>query len=164
MAIPWQGDTGFCRSGYAPTYDPYLPTFWPARVPNQVLTEEDYQVVMDTSLPREVRLAAFNKRATWTRALSREPVPAMLQMVRGFADMGVVEPRPGVAFDPDFPPVIYVESLPAKRRDELLAFAAVQAPSTEGKDGKPPTAAQVAGWADDEHLAAFAAVRLRFTS
>lgn len=164
MAIPWQGDTGFCRSGYAPTYDPYLPTFWPARVPNQVLTEEDYQVVMDTSLPREIRLAAFNKRATWTRALARDPVPAMLQMVRSFADMGVVEPRPGVAFDPDFPPVIYVESLPAKRRDELLAFAAVHAPTTEGKDGKPPTAAQVAGWADEEHLAAFAAVRLRFTS
>ena len=45
MGLPWQADTGFCRSGYtAPgyTYDPYLPTFWPARVPNQVLTEANY--------------------------------------------------------------------------------------------------------------------------
>ena len=49
MALPWQGDTAFCRSGYDPEYDPYVPTFWPARVPNQVLTEEDYGTVMDTS-------------------------------------------------------------------------------------------------------------------
>ena len=42
MAVPWQTDTASCRSGYylgyGPRYDPYVPTFWPARVPNQVLT------------------------------------------------------------------------------------------------------------------------------
>ena len=48
MALPWQGDTAFCRSGYDLEYDPYVPTFWAARVPNQVLTEEDYQTVIDT--------------------------------------------------------------------------------------------------------------------
>jgi len=26
MALPWQGDTAFCRSGYEPDYDPYVPT------------------------------------------------------------------------------------------------------------------------------------------
>src|SRR6266540_4881195 len=41
MAVPWQCDTASCRSGYDPDYDPYLPTFWPARVPNHVLTEEN---------------------------------------------------------------------------------------------------------------------------
>ena len=38
MGLPWQADTGFCRSGYpAPgySYDPFLPTFWPARVPTK---------------------------------------------------------------------------------------------------------------------------------
>lgn len=39
MAVPWQTDTASCRSGYVPEYDPYLPTFWPHRVPNHVLTE-----------------------------------------------------------------------------------------------------------------------------
>ena len=34
MAVPWQTDTSSCRSGYIPEYDPFLPTFWPARVPN----------------------------------------------------------------------------------------------------------------------------------
>ena len=37
MAVLWQADTASCRSGYEPEYDPYLPSFWPARVPNHVL-------------------------------------------------------------------------------------------------------------------------------
>jgi hypothetical protein len=51
MAVPWQTDTASCRSGYesqnglALPYDPYVPTFWPARVPNHVLTEEDFRIV-----------------------------------------------------------------------------------------------------------------------
>ena len=36
MAVLWQTDAASCRSGYyagfGPKYDPYLPTFWPARV------------------------------------------------------------------------------------------------------------------------------------
>jgi hypothetical protein len=71
MALPWQGDTAFCRSGYPPGFDPYVPSFWPARVPNQVLTEDDYKVVMDTGLPRDVRLAALNNRQWWTRTCRR---------------------------------------------------------------------------------------------
>jgi hypothetical protein len=45
MAVPWQCDTASCRSGYDKADDPYVPTFWPARVPNQVLTAEDYAIV-----------------------------------------------------------------------------------------------------------------------
>ena len=42
MAIPWQTDTASCRSGYDTSYDPYVPTFWPARVPNEVMSETAY--------------------------------------------------------------------------------------------------------------------------
>lgn len=161
MALPWQGDTAFCRSGYtgfAVSFDPYVPTFWPARVPNQVLTEDDYKIVMDTARPRAERLAAFNNRQFWTRALPTDPVAAMMKMVADFADMGVVEARPGIPADPDFPAVIYVESIPPKRVQELLAHAArlAEVPAA------PPTEAQRAGWEDEAHRAAFAAVRLRF--
>ncbi|MCB1719885.1 MAG: LodA/GoxA family CTQ-dependent oxidase, partial [Candidatus Competibacteraceae bacterium] len=69
MALPWQGDTAFCRSGYDMEYDPYLPTFWPARVPNQVLTEIDYDTLMDQSESMEVRIAAFQNRPSWLRQL-----------------------------------------------------------------------------------------------
>jgi hypothetical protein len=156
MALPWQGDTAFCRSGYPPSFDPYVPTFWPARVPNQVLTEEDYQIVIDTARPRGVRLAALNSRAFWTRGLPRDIVAAMMKMVEHFAAMGIVEARPGIPFDPDFPAVIYVESIPPHRVEALRALAATL--EAEG----PPTPAQLAGWEDEAHRDAFAAVRVRF--
>jgi hypothetical protein len=117
MAVPWQTDTASCRSGYylgyGPKYDPYLPTFWPARVPNQVLSLERYQLVTDTSQPREKRLAAFHERAEWYRGLTGTYVDQINQMVADFGKLGVVETRPGIAGDPAFPPEMLVESPPA---------------------------------------------------
>src|SRR5262249_52679412 len=53
MAVPWQTDTASCRSGYQYGHtpvDPYLPTFWAARVPNHVMPEKSYERVLDASL------------------------------------------------------------------------------------------------------------------
>jgi L-Lysine epsilon oxidase N-terminal/L-lysine epsilon oxidase C-terminal domain len=115
MGLPWQADTGFCRSGYATktySYDPFIPTFWPARVPNQVLTADDYAIVRDTSKTRQERLDAFTRRALWVRFLNaRTTAGQMEQMVKIFGDMGVVELREGVVGDADFPPVMGVEAL-----------------------------------------------------
>ncbi|HEY0476678.1 MAG TPA: LodA/GoxA family CTQ-dependent oxidase [Kofleriaceae bacterium] len=158
MALPWQGDTAFCRSGYPDGFDPFIPSFWPARVPNQVLTDAEYRIVMDTTRPRAERLAAFNRRAFWTRGLPRDPVEAMMKMVADFADMGVVEARPGLPHDPDFPPVIYVENIPAERVQALEHHARLLAAAP----ARPPTPAQRAGWEDEEHRNAFAAIRIRF--
>jgi hypothetical protein len=160
MALPWPCDTAFCRSGYSGGFDPYVPSFWPARVPNQVLTEDEYQVVMDTTLPREERLAAFNNRVQWTRGLPTTTVEAMMKMVADFASMGVVEARKGIPSDPDFPAVIYVESIPHERVEALKAHATSL--RTAAPSG-PPTPAQLAGWESEEHREAFAAVRMRFT-
>jgi L-Lysine epsilon oxidase N-terminal/L-lysine epsilon oxidase C-terminal domain len=159
MAIPWQGDTAFCRSGYPPGFDPYVPSFWPARVPNQVLTEDDYKIVMDTTKPREVRLAALNNRLWWTRGLPTDVVQAMMQMVAHFADMGVVEARDGIPFDPDFPAVIFVESIPVQRVEALQAHAQVLLAAAPPA---PPTSAQLAGWENEAHRDAFTRVRVRF--
>ncbi|HTV43675.1 MAG TPA: hypothetical protein VMF05_00030, partial [Stellaceae bacterium] len=142
-----------------PGFDPYVPSFWPARVPNQVLTEEDYQIVMDTTRPRSVRLAALNNRLQWTRALPTDAVEAMLQMVAHFADMGVVEARQGIPYDPDFPAVIYVESIPPHRVAALRAHAATL---LAAGPPAPPTAAQLAGWESEAHRDAFTRVRVRF--
>jgi len=109
MAIPWQTDTASCRSGYQPNYDPYLPTFWPARVPNQVLDVENYRKVMDATLPRDERLAAFNKRSDWDRTLGVGYQQQLVNMVEHFDRQGIVEVRPGIADDPDIPPVMQVE-------------------------------------------------------
>lgn len=109
MAIPWQTDTASCRSGYDTEYDPYLPTFWPARVPNQVLSEENYRKVMDPSLSREERLAAFGHRSDWDRTLGAGHKKQLAKMVTDFDRMGIVEVRPGPSGDPDFPPLMQVE-------------------------------------------------------
>lgn len=109
MAIPWQTDTASCRSGYDPQYDPYLPTFWPARVPNQVLSEENYRKVMDTTLSRDERLAAFNDRSDWDRTLGVGYNQQLANMIDGFSKMGIVEVREGIPNDPDFPPIMQVE-------------------------------------------------------
>jgi len=158
MAIPWQGDTAFCRSGYELEYDPYVPTFWPARVPNQVLTGEDYETVMNTDLPRETRIAAYNTREHWTRTLTGSVVESMLEMVKHFGAMGIVEARPGFQNDPDFPETIYVESLTGSRLKE--AAARMAALSREPR--RPKTKLERAGWANQQQWEEFRSVRIRF--
>ena len=158
MALPWQGDTAFCRSGYNPQYDPYLPTFWAARVPNQVMTEEDYQTVVDDTLPRETRIAAYNHRAPWLRAIDG-PVIAdvMMKMIAHFGAMGIVEARPGVNNDPDFPEVMFVESLGASH----LKAQAMQASAFLAAPARPLTRIERAGWSSEEQFQEFRRVRVR---
>ena len=111
MAVPWQTDTASCRSGYLKSYDPYLPTFWPARVPNQVLTEADYEIVLDPEQPLADRLAAFARRASWLRPLgSKSYTDQINNMIAHFDRMGVVEPRRGPTTGP-FPRMVEVEDL-----------------------------------------------------
>jgi L-lysine epsilon oxidase C-terminal domain len=158
MALPWQGDTAFCRSGYDPEYDPYVPTFWAARVPNQVLTEEDYATVIDTSLPREARLAAYNHRAPWLRAIQNHKVAdVMLRMIAEFGALGIVEPRRGVKGDPDFPETMFVESLAASH----LRTVAMEVSRLLATPPRPLTRIERAGWSSDEQFREFRRVRVR---
>jgi L-Lysine epsilon oxidase N-terminal/L-lysine epsilon oxidase C-terminal domain len=121
MSVPWQADAASCQQGYsffeAPAgpfnVDPYLPTFWAARVPNEVLAESDYRIVMDPERPMEERVAAFNRRSDWTRNLFGASTPYIEQltnMVENFGAMGVIERRPGIG-DGNFPADMYVETL-----------------------------------------------------
>jgi hypothetical protein len=111
MAIPWQTDAASCRSGYDKTYDPYLPTFWPARVPNQVMSEADYNTVIDVSQDLGLRLQAFAHRASWFAPLGLDmPYAHQLNyMIHHFGEMGIVELRSGVPDDPNFPPTMQVQ-------------------------------------------------------
>jgi hypothetical protein len=158
MAVPWQGDTAFCRSGYDVEYDPFVPTFWPARVPNQVLTEEDYQTVINTALPRHTRIAAFNHRPNWLRAImSGSVAQVMMRMIAEFSAMGIVEARPGIKNDPDFPEVMFVESLFASR----LKATAMQISRLLAESPRPLTRIEQAGWESEEQYEEFRRVRIR---
>jgi hypothetical protein len=110
MAVPWQCDTASCRSGYNKAYDPYVPTFWPARVPNQVLTRQDYDIVMDSERPLPERQAAFARRADWDAPLGLKApyVTQINNMIAHFDHLGVVESHPGPQ-DGSFPETMEVE-------------------------------------------------------
>jgi hypothetical protein len=151
MAIPWQADTASCRSGYTPDFDPYLPTFWPSRVPNQVLTEENYRVVMDESNDMETRTKAFYDRSNWLRGLGlKQPyIEQITKMVKDFGELGVVERHDGPDI-PEFPPYIYVESTPAIHAPRALR-ATLE---------KPGEAADEAAVSEDFRNARFGGSRL----
>jgi hypothetical protein len=110
MAVPWQCDTASCRSGYVPAYDPYVPAFWPARVPNEVLTKENYDIVTDKNRPMSERRAAFANRAAWIDPLGNTSYTDQINnMVVHFDHLGVVEVRPGPADTKAFPAELEVE-------------------------------------------------------
>jgi hypothetical protein len=111
MAVPWQADTASCRSGYEPEIDPYLPTFWPARVPNHILTEADYDTLMDTSQPLSARMAAFETRLFWLRNIvDADKIASITRMVSHWHQLGVVTEKPGPADLPTLPSTFKVET------------------------------------------------------
>ena len=125
MAVPWQTDTASCRYAYGDSYDPNLPTFWPARVPNHVLDEPHYKIVMDGKQSLNKRMAAFATRTAWTRPLGSQDVKTsqgylnqINNMMQRFGEMGVVEHRDGPG-DADFPATMQVQNLPAHTRKQL---------------------------------------------
>ncbi|MBK0417219.1 LodA/GoxA family CTQ-dependent oxidase [Chromobacterium haemolyticum] len=127
MAVPWQTDTASCRSGYQKSYDPYLPTFWPARVPNQVMSQQAYETVMDESAPQDDRLSAFAKRAAWIRPLGNISYQDQINnMIQDIAQMGIVEVRKGPRDGAGFPSTLQVEQLPPPHGERLLAAEALQ--------------------------------------
>jgi hypothetical protein len=160
MAMPWQADTGFCRQGYDPSPDLNLPTFWPARVPNQVLTEDDYKVVMDKSKPEDERRSAFNTREGWLRFLPKKSVEAMEWMVKYFWQLGIVVRRDGPSDLEWFPRYLYVEALPEEKAKEIvLSLRSRLALAEAGHPGHRKTALELAGWVDEEQRREFSAVR-----
>jgi hypothetical protein len=112
MAVPWQTDTSSCLSRYKRDVDDYLPAFWPARVPNDVLAPEQYAVVMNGARSLEERQRAFNDRVKWLRGLPGFEVNS-IERVNAFivqwSRAGVVTRQPGPADGAPFPEEIWVE-------------------------------------------------------
>ena len=113
MAVPWQTDTVSCRAGYQygdTPVDPYLPTFWSARVPNQVMSKESYERVLDESLSLEDRNEAFFNRSEFFRNVDQSNYQDTLKnMVDNWHRLGFVTEMPGPT-DSEFPQVFNVES------------------------------------------------------
>jgi hypothetical protein len=125
MAVPWQTDTASCRDGYTTTYDPYLPTFWPARVPNNILSEERYRETIDPNLSDETRKEAFAYRYFWLDDL---PLDGMAptqtnqinSMIKYFDKLAIVQHRPGVPDNPLFPKQMQIGVPPTEEQNAAL--------------------------------------------
>ncbi len=114
MAVPWQTDTSSCLSAYVPGIDTYLPTFWPARVPNDVLTMQDYQAILSPATTPAQKQAAFAERVKWLRGLqaarqSGMVIPFINTFVQEWSKQGVITRQPGPG-DGSFPDTLWVET------------------------------------------------------
>jgi hypothetical protein len=138
MAVPWHTDAASCRSqgDYDPTYDPYVPTFWPARVPNQVVSEDSYNVIVGPNSKPSERVAAFKGRADWFLQ-TLEKQDQLHGMVERYGQMGLVIRRKGLQGDPEIPEDIYVSDghKPAAALESMTAMVAGALPPARQPSG-----------------------------
>ncbi|WP_245272817.1 LodA/GoxA family CTQ-dependent oxidase [Microvirga lotononidis] len=102
LGVPWQTDEASCNSSadYEPSTFLSMPSFWGARVPEQVLSSESWTRV--TEVPATPGNAAFLQRLKhafhredWLRDVrGRTYFERIDNMVRLWATLGVLEPRP----------------------------------------------------------------------
>ncbi|WP_273826029.1 LodA/GoxA family CTQ-dependent oxidase [Pseudomonas asplenii] len=164
MGLPWQADTAYCRGGYNPDYSPFTATFWPARVPNQVLSDADYALVIDPATKPEQRLDAFADRSNWNAPLLVEgpktsTAKQMTTMVDIFGSMGLLEVRKHVFDSPLYPNTMMVASygpqIPTSQTfaSPVLAadFVAAGAPTDDTAGApRPPRGANFSSQEDAE--------------
>lgn len=112
MGVPWQTDEASCRSGYDTAL--YLPTpsFWSARVPNQVMSTRSLQRLGDKHLPHAQRLKHMDHRQDWLRFFQGSYQSQINDMVRNWDKIGIVTQQPVENPQPEqgIPPVLWVES------------------------------------------------------
>lgn len=149
MAVPWQSDTSSCLSAYRSFAGEYLPTFWPARVPNDVLTQEDFATLEDPKARTEAKIKAYNPagRKKWLRGfifnnkgqfIAGTSMDDRLKGVTHFThkwyEIGIIQKKP-LDSDPKlFPSEVWVETgRSVKEKSELMQSAGVSAvpPRTE---------------------------------
>jgi hypothetical protein len=158
MGVPWQTDGASCGSGGAYTAQYYLsvPSFWGARVPNDVLPQAAYERLKASGVSSGQRAKHLNGRANWYRLLKPKPGQTRPQaMIDQWWNLGVIEPaEPPPGFmdalhvevapldppedDPTLTLITAVEQLPGKGPAALPAAAAVAAVSPSEKRFKPP--------------------------
>lgn len=117
LGVPWQTDMASCRAGVTREDfpdDDFLPAFWVSRVPDQVLTEEEFSVIENPHSTPAQKRKAFQTRKNWMRQFGIDSpyVEFITRAVSGFKDLGVIERRKPENPPPGLPAEMFVESLP----------------------------------------------------
>jgi hypothetical protein len=114
LGVPWQTDEASCLSGY--DFSNYLPvpSFWAARVPNEVLSEHAFDQSTDRRLSYVQRLKNFSYRQFWLRDLQGSSYQTRINnMVAEWSLLGIVAEQPlpkGDPAEPGLPPRSWVET------------------------------------------------------
>lgn len=154
MLLPWQIDTGGCLSGYDTGLRSDAPSFWPARVPNFVLSHDNYRRATDPTVPEVERVVAFVERRSWFDRLGPGAGDWGKRLIHEFGSMGVIEAYAGLVGDARIPAVIYAETLPPG------AAPAAPLAGAPGPVSAADAHAQAAGFASEADRTAMR--RLRF--
>ncbi len=97
MGVPWQTDGASCLSGYEIGTFLSLPSFWAARVPNQVLSERSYRRVLDQNLPLAQRMKHLFYRVDWLRYFGPDYDTRINDNVAKWDKLGIITTRDGSA-------------------------------------------------------------------
>jgi hypothetical protein len=90
MGVPWQTDEASCLSGYTTsTYLP-LPSFWAARVPNQVFAEDGYLRIQAGNVNIAQRLKHLDYRQDWLRDIEADHLQRLENMVTEWHQLGII--------------------------------------------------------------------------
>jgi hypothetical protein len=90
MGVPWQTDEASCLSGYTiSTYLP-LPSFWAARVPNQVFSEDGYLRIQAGNVNVAQRLKHLDYRQDWLRDIEADHLDRLKNMVKEWHELGII--------------------------------------------------------------------------
>lgn len=112
MGVPWQTDEASCLSGYEVGTYLSLPSFWAARVPNQVLSERSYRRVLDGNLPAGQRLKHLFYRLDWLRYFGPDYETRINDNVEKWDKLGIITPQqgPGDHAEQGLPAQMWVET------------------------------------------------------
>jgi hypothetical protein len=109
LGVPWQSDHASCLAGYTPILGRFVPALWPAGVPNHVLTEAAYSVVMDGGASPADRMKAFRTRVPWQPNSGGSQFGQQVSWIAANPDqLGVITARPGPKTG-EFPDWLYVD-------------------------------------------------------
>jgi len=110
LGVPWQTDEASCLSGYDPTLYLPLPSFWAARVPNTVLSNDSFERATKNGLNDGQKLKHFSYRVDWLRDFTPNYVPRINNMIAKWHELGVIARHTADASSPFLPEEWWVET------------------------------------------------------
>lgn len=112
LGVPWQTDEASCLSVYTASNYLLVPSFWAARVPNQVLSAESRSRLSDPHLNPAQRQKHFDYRQDWMRDLGTQYQAKINNRIVEWHELGIIAPdtEPTDPADPALPTQLWAET------------------------------------------------------